>query len=58
MHQLRHFKGGLYTLKGRTTLGSGGAWAQTEVGHGRGTPNTRSKEQKFHSKAGSHLAAP
>lgn len=39
-------------------LGSGGAWAQTEVGHGLCTPNTRSKVRKFHSKAGSHLAAP
>lgn len=39
-------------------LGLGGAWAQTEVGHRLCTPNTRSKVQKFHSKAGSHLAAP
>lgn len=28
-------------------LDSGGAWAQTEVGHGLCTPNTRSKVQTF-----------
>lgn len=46
------------THLGGEQLGLGGAKAQTEVGHGLCTPNTRSKVQEFHSKAGSHLVAP
>lgn len=57
MHHLRNFERGLYTFKGRTARlgrGLGVDGGRTRVC----TPNTRSKEQKFHSKAGSHLAAP
>lgn len=52
MHQLGIFKRGLYTFRERR------GQAQTEVGFGLCTPNTRSKVQEFHSKAGSHLAVP
>lgn len=55
MHQLGDFKRGLYTFRARTTRLRRGQ-AQTEVGLGLRTPNTRSKVQEFHSKAGSQLA--
>nr|KAF6369339.1 hypothetical protein mMyoMyo1_010687 [Myotis myotis] len=46
MHPLRNVKEGSTHSQGEQ-LGSGGAWAQTEVGHGLCTPNTRSKVRKF-----------
>lgn len=57
MQQVGVFKRGVYTFRARTIRLRRGQ-AQTEVGFGLCTPNTSSNIQEFHSKAGSHLAAP